>query len=155
MKKLLLGEIEGIGLYKDTNVEEIALEIHGGGFGFGLFDGLLCCFFLWGAGVEGRQHLGVEVGDESEDRLLGVENGEVVDLGFDQHFFVVLIDLVQHFNIEFNHVFDGLLLFEVGFHDVAGVLFVVLEFFNDGVGVSTVVNHKQLSEAANQNHASV
>ena len=70
--------------------------------------------------------MGVEVSDESEDGLLGVENCEVVDLGVDQHFFIVLVDLVQYFNIKFNHVFDGLLLFEVGFHDVAGVLFVVL-----------------------------
>ena len=144
----MLGEIKGIGLYKDTDIEEITLKIHGGWFGFGLFDGLLRCFFLWGAGVEGGQHLGVEVGYESEDGLLGVENGEVVDLGFDQHFFIVLVDLVQHFNIKFNHIFDGLLFLEVGFHDVAGILLVVLQFLDDGVGVSTVVNHKQFSKAA-------
>ena len=70
--------------------------------------------------------MGVEVGDESEDGLLGVEYGEVVYFGADQHFFVILVDLVQHFNIELHHVFVGLLLFEVGFHDVSGVLFVIL-----------------------------
>ena len=53
MEKLLFREVKGIGFDEDADIEEIAFEIHGGGFGFGLFDGLLCCFFLWGAGVQG------------------------------------------------------------------------------------------------------
>jgi hypothetical protein len=107
--KVLLFLLPGIGLNENTQIGQVNFKVHWRSFWFhfnsgvwvSLLDILDILFIILGVpSVERWQHLSVQVRDQSQNWLLSVVYCQVIKLRLDKHFFLVLIGMVQHFNIE-------------------------------------------------------
>lgn len=98
----VLRSSQRVRLYENADIGKLAFEIHWGRVGLCIFD--LFHFLFFGSSVKGREHLSVEIGDQPQNRLLRIVNGQIVQFSVNQHFFSFFIELLQDLDIELEHV---------------------------------------------------